>query len=198
MMIRVIHSLGWLPKPAIVYQEPKQVNPQGWTLLELAFVAVIAGVLASLAIPSMMAMAAKNKVQGGLAQVKGALQEAQRNAIRMGKECKVSVNAGSNSPSIAVAASVAGNSYAGCLSQTVVLTDLSLLENFNGANNSASIRFSYKGNTNNWGTIIIHSPNTSTKYCLVISALGIMRSGVYTGAVTDATSDYSDNCKSSL
>jgi len=190
MMIRVIHSLGWLPKPAIVYQEPKQVNPQGWTLLELAIIAVIAGVLASLAIPSMMAMAAKNKVQGGLAQVKGALQEAQRNAIRMGKECKVSVNAGSNPPSIAVADS----SYAGCLSQTVVLTDLSMLENFNGTN----VRFSYKGNTNNWGTIIIHSPNTSTKYCLVISALGIMRSGVYTGAVTDATSDYSDNCKSSL
>ena len=194
MMIRVIHSLGWLPKQATVYQEPKQVNPQGWTLLELAIVAVIAGVLASLAIPSMMAMTAKSKVQAGLAQVKGALQEAQRNAIRMGKECKVAVNAGSNSPSITVAANVAGNSYAGCLSQTVVLNDLSLLENFNGTN----IRFSYKGNTNNWGTIIIHSPNTNTKYCLAISALGIMRSGVYTGAVTDATSTYSDNCKSSL
>lgn len=194
MMIRVIHSLGWLPKPAIVYQEPKQVNPQGWTLLELAIVAVIAGVLASLAIPSMMAIAAKNKVQAGLVQVKGALQEAQRSAIRMGKECKVSVNAGSNSPSITVAASVAGNSYAGCLSQTVVLTDLSMLENFNGAN----IRFSYRGNTNNWGTIIIHSPNTSTRHCLVISALGIMRSGVYTGTVTDSASVSANNCQSSL
>lgn len=190
MMIRVIYSLGWLPKQTTVYQEPRQVASQGWTLLELAIVSVIAGILASLAIPSMMAMAAKSKVQSGLAQVKGALQEAQRNAIKMGKECRVSVNAGSNSPSI----TVAGNSYAGCLSQTVVLNDLSMLENFNGTN----IRFSYKGNTNNWGTIIIHSPHTNTKYCLALSALGIMRSGVYTGAVTDATSAYSDNCKSSL
>ncbi|MEB3192073.1 MAG: type II secretion system protein [Snowella sp.] len=190
MMIRVIHSLGWLPKQTTVYQEPRQVASQGWTLLELAIVSVIAGILASLAIPSMMAMAAKSKVQAGLAQVKGALQEAQRSAIRMGKECRVSVNAGSNPPSIAVVDS----SYAGCLSQTVVLTDLSMLENFNGAN----IRFSYKGNTNNWGTIIIHSPNTTTRHCLVISALGIMRSGVYTGTVADATSAYSDNCKSSL
>lgn len=180
--------------PKLFLLRPWPVHNQGWTLIEIAVVAVITGILASLAIPSMMAMAAKNKVQGGLAQVKGALQEAQRNAIRMGKECKVAVNAGSNSPSITVAASVAGNSYAGCLSQTVVLNDLSLLENFNGTN----IRFSYKGNTNNWGTIIIHSPNTNTKYCLAISALGIMRSGVYTGTVTDATSDYSDNCKSSL
>ena len=188
-MIRTIDCLVGLKSGNQNKLSSRPATPQGWTLIEIAAIAVIVGILASLAVPNMVGTMYKNKVQAGLARVKGALQEAQRNAIRMGKECKVTITAGSN-PSIIVNSET---KYLGCLSEQYILEDVELLENFPGT----TIRFSYKGNTTNLGTIVVQSPNTNAKHCLVSSNfLGIIRSGVYNGDTTSSIS--ATNCQSSL
>jgi hypothetical protein len=145
----------------------------------------------------MLGVMNKNKVQNSLYEVKGALQEAQRNAIKMGKECKVVMNADINPTYLSVDAN---STYIGCLSsQGIDLSGITVTENFPGS----SIRFSYKGNSTNLGTIVFHSSKTNAKYCLVFSnLLGIMRSGIYTEEIPAPTGNTSgvdsDYCKSSI
>ena len=165
----------------------------GWTLLETICVSLIIGILASFAIPNMMEGIQKRKAQSTLSQLKGTLQEAQRNSIKMGKECKVTLkatNGGFNPPSIAVHSDP---EYVGCLSSSeIFFENLEMRENFPGT----SIRFSYRGNTTNIGTIVVESSNAKTKYCLVVSNfLGIMRNGVYNGSTSSVSAS---NCQSSL
>jgi hypothetical protein len=139
----------------------------------------------------------KNKVQNSLYEVKGTLREAQRNAIKMGKECRVVMNADINPTYLSVDTET---KYIGCLNSSGVdLSGINVTENFPGSR----IRFSYKGNSTNLGTIVFHSSNTQAKYCLVLSnLLGIMRSGIYTQEIpppTGSTSGVdSDYCKSSI
>jgi hypothetical protein len=58
------------------------------------------------------------------------------------------------------------------------------------------ITFSYRGNTNSAGTIVVYNSNGRTKAqkCLAISlGLGIMRNGDYTGDVSSSVS--ASKCK---
>ena len=169
----------------------------GWTLLETITVSVITGILASIAIANMLGMMNKNKVQNSLYEVKGALREAQRNAIKMGKECKVVMDADINPTYLSVDTET---KYVGCLSSPRVdLSGVNVTENFPGS----SIRFSYKGNSTNLGTIVFHSSKTQAKYCLVLSnLLGIMRSGIYTKEIVPTATSVSGvtatNCESTI
>jgi type II secretory pathway pseudopilin PulG len=169
----------------------------GWTLLETIIVSLITGILASIAIANMLGMMNKNKVQNSLYEVKGALREAQRNAIKMGKECKVIMNADVNPTYLSVDAET---KYIGCLNSSGVdLSGVNVTENFPGS----SIRFSYKGNSTNLGTIVFHSSHSNAKYCLVLSnLLGIMRSGIYTEDIVPTATSVSGvsatNCESTI
>ncbi len=169
----------------------------GWTLLETIVVSLITGILASIAIVNMLDIMNKNKVQNSLYEVKGALQEAQRNAIKMGKECRVVMNTDINPTYLSVDTAT---KYIGCLNSSGVdLSGVNVTENFPGK----TIRFSYKGNSTNLGTIVFHSSKTHAKYCLVLSNfLGIMRSGIYTEDIAppigNASGVDSDYCKSSI
>lgn len=189
-MIRTLFYLGFFPKKHLDTSANFRYKNSGWTLLEVMIVIVIIGILASLAIPNMMGAIEKRKAQSALFQIKGTLQEAQRNAIKMGKECRVTLK-GTNDdfdpPSIAVNSDP---EYVGCLSSSETFFEgLEMRENFSGNN----IRFSYRGNTTNIATIVVKSPSAETQYCLVVSNfLGIMRSGVYDESRT------SDKCQSSF
>lgn len=160
-------------------------------MLEVMIVSIVIGTLASLAIPNMVSMMAKNQAQNTLLQIKGTLREAQRNAIRMGKECRISMSPDVNPTSLTVDSNP---QYQGCLSsEGVDLEGLSMKENFPGT----GIRFSYKGNTNNIGTIVVESSNAATKYCLVVSNfLGIMRHGIYQEETSGSIS--ASHCQSTL
>ena len=110
--------------------KPLAVPNQGWTLMEMAIVSVIVGILSSLAIPSMMSAKGKNDLRSAMGQVKGAIQEAQRSAIKNGQSCTVIINPTTSSASVTVsgtsvsvnAKTIAG-SPAGCISSTVSITD---------------------------------------------------------------------------
>ena len=156
-------------------QRPLAVPNQGWTLIEMAIVSVIVGILASMAIPSMMSGMGKNQLQSSMGQVKGALQEAQRSAIKNGQSCTVNINP--------TARTVTG-SPAGCISSPVSIPDKDEITFITPTTTSTPLIFSYKGNPDNASELIIalQSAKTSQKYCLAVSSgIGIMRSGTYSG-----------------
>ena len=148
------------------------VPNQGWTLIEMAVISVIVGILASTTIPSMVGLMAKNSLESSMGQVKGAIQEAQRAAIKNGKSCTVTIDT--------IAKTVKG-SPAGCITSPVTLSsDTTILS----PSATTAFLFSYKGNPDNSTndftglTMILGSTKTSTQPCLAISAgIGIMRSG---------------------
>jgi hypothetical protein len=136
----------------------------------MAVVSVIVGILASLAIPSMMSGIGKNQLQSTIGQVKGAIQEAQRAAIKNGQSCTVTIDT--------TAKTITG-SPAGCISSPVTLTSDITLSIPIG---SSPFSFSYKGNTTSDLTIVLASTKTTFQNCLVVSSgIGIMRSGTYSG-----------------
>lgn len=66
-------------------------NNQGFTMLETITIVVILGILSAIAAPSFLGMLNRNKVNDALSQAQGALQEAQREAIRKSKLCPVNI-----------------------------------------------------------------------------------------------------------
>ena len=163
----------------------------GWTLIEIGAVTMIVGILASLAMPSFVQMQARRNTKANLSALKQSLQQAQRNAIKMGKECMVRMDTTSDPPRLRVETET---QYAGCLPNgTVLLKDANFYENFPGT----TIRFSFKGNSTNLGTIVVESSQvTGIRYCLVMSNfIGMMRSGIYEAAPPTISSA---NCKTAI
>jgi prepilin-type N-terminal cleavage/methylation domain-containing protein len=174
--------------------KPLAVPNQGWTLIEMLIVTIIVGILSSLAIPSIMSGKGKSDLRSAMGQAKGAIQEAQRAAIKNGQSCTVIINPTTTSASVTVSGtSVSVNaktitgSPAGCISSTVSITDVDTT--FATPTVATSFSFSYKGNTTTDLTIALQSAKTAQKYCLVVSSgIGIMRSGTYSG--TTCTSSF--------
>lgn len=157
----------------VLYSFPR--GPSGWTLIEILTVTIVVGILGSMAVPSFMRMKARMDTRNGLSTLEQTLQQAQRNAIKMGKECRLQLNKDSNPPKIVLDTDP---KYNGCLPyREVLLEDVNFYHNFSGTN----IRFSYKGNSTNLGTMVVESENAEgIRYCLVMSnMIGMMRSGDY-------------------
>lgn len=190
------------------------VKNQGWTLIEMAVVAVIAGILSALAIPSMVGMQGRNELRDATNQVKSALQEAQRNAIKSGRRCRVLINAtfpgpppinyNISSTNSAIPANDPGTqpnpSGHTCISSPIQFSTTSQLSI---SSNFLVVSFSYKGNTVSTGTIVIESGKTVERRCIVVSnGVGILRTGIYTNKIDLPTLDPStisaSDCSTSL
>lgn len=188
----------------------KPAPNQGWTLIEIAAVTVIVGILAAMSFPSMVGMQARNGLNNSLSQVKEAIQEAQRSAIKSGRICPVvintdltvsvlpsqmkyhvsstSVDAFPSSPLLPNPINSANandpNNYV-CITSPVLLPDNI---NLDARTTITRINFSYKGTTTNGGTIVLSANGTSDKKCLTISnGLGIFRTGNYYDSTTSPT-----------
>lgn len=161
--------------------QPKQY--QGWTLIEMGAVSVVVGILAAMAFPSMSGMMARNDLRSDFDEVKAAIQEAQRNAIKRGASCVVTI-----------ASSGISASPAGCINSVPSLSTGTTISTV-GYGTPATIEFSYKGNPTMTGTVdtdrflIMAKTGTPDRKCLVISeGIGIMRGGNWDGT----------NCTTSL
>jgi prepilin-type N-terminal cleavage/methylation domain-containing protein len=154
---------------------------QGWTLIEVGVVTVIVGILAAIAFPNLAGIQARNQLRSATNDVKAALQQAQKNAIKRGATCRVDITVSSGTVQ-------SGTSTTGCVNNPVNLSS-----SYNGiglVSSLTSIDFSYKGNPTFTPApspvvdqvIRLSSTGTSDVRCLVISEqLGIIRSGTYSG-----------------
>ncbi len=163
-------------------------NFQGFTLIELLVVVIIVGIFAAIAIPNFLGLFSQVQVREGMGQIKGALKEAQRQAMRKGKRCKVKIDTITIDGQSRVKVSIVtptdepGSNYVGCLLSDRVLPIGIAIRTTTPFGSPPKIVFSHKGNTTQSGTIITYSPNnTDEKKCMTISnGLGIMREGDYT------------------
>jgi type II secretory pathway pseudopilin PulG len=149
---------------------------------------MVVGILGGMAVPSFMKMKARMDSRNSLSTLKQTLEQAQRNAIKMGKECQVQLNKESDPPKIVLDPD---SKYNGCLPyRETILTDVKFDYNFS----SSDISFSYKGNSTNLGTMVVESKNVEgIRYCLVMSnMIGIMRSGNYEAVPPNVSAA---NCK---
>ncbi len=74
---------------------------QGFTLLEILVALAITGILAALTGPNLSAWLNRNEVQEATDSIQSALRDAQRQAIRLGRICRINfTNGTSNNPTV--------------------------------------------------------------------------------------------------
>jgi prepilin-type N-terminal cleavage/methylation domain-containing protein len=173
----------------------------GFTLVELMISLVIIGVIAALTAPNFLGLLSRNRVNDAALQVEGALKEAQRQAMRQGRQCTININAANQIISNPVTPGTNG-----CLLKNRDLNNSSssMLPNPNSAiqlnSTRAAIIFSGKGNyDNNTGEVVlvVSMPNrTPQRKCVVLNGLfGVLWSGDYSTALNPGESPVSNSCQ---
>ena len=164
-------------------KELSRKSDRGFTLIELMVVLIIIGVIAAIAAPNLLGMLNRYRVDRATATLVGAIKEAQRQAMRQGKLCRININTTNNS--------LTGNPPSCLLNKREISDNIIIRSNIPGT--IPNIAFSYRGSTTKMGTIVMSSENTNSQKCFVISlGTGIARTGVYTGLKTGSVS--TSNC----
>lgn len=155
-------------------------SDSGFTLTEMIVTIIIIGVIAGIAAPNLLGLLNRNRVNEAARQIEGALTEAQRQAIRTGSQCSISIDEANKIISNPAAPAN------GCLLSNRVLNDLIRLDSNLPAAPNNTITFSGKGNiTGTRPVLVVSIPNgTNLQRCVVIdSLLGSQRSGEYSGTI---------------
>ena len=180
---------------------------QGFTLLEILVALAIAGILAALTGPNLLAWLNSNRVQEATDSIQSALRDAQRQAIRLGRICTINFTEGTGTgPTVyrQITANqpgclVATNTNAGSLSlpQEVFM----VVDNFPDVppdGDSPGVQFSFRGHVpgltfdprEDQAIIVLYPaanaaaapyPNQERKCIVIASLLGIIKQGTYTG-----------------
>lgn len=152
---------------------------QGFTLIESLVVIAMVGIISAIAVPNLLSMVNRSRVNSAQADIQGVLQEAQRQAIRNSRSCYMTLN---------------NNSVTGdCL----VTGDLTL-NGFSIRSSVSEFRFNHRGELSDSNTppqpledpitIVLSTADSNVQQCLVLSVpLGVLRSGTYT-TVSSASS----------
>jgi prepilin-type N-terminal cleavage/methylation domain-containing protein len=160
-------------------------SSSGFTLIEMLVTLIIVGVIAAIAAPNFLGLLNRNRVNEAAQQVEGALKEAQRQAMRKGKQCTININTTSK-----IISNPATN---GCLLSSRNLNNLIQLNS-----NITSIVFSGKGNITGATppAIVVSMPNGSnSRKCVVLEGFfGTLRSGDYSSAIADGATPASASC----
>ena len=177
---------------------------QGFTLLEILVALAIAGILAALTGPNLLAWLNRNEVQQATDAIQLALEDAQRQAIRRGRSCTINfTNPTGTGPTVY---SQITATEAGCLVATNTnASSLNLPEeifmvvrNFPTLGGTPGVQFSFRGHVPrltfvpraNQAIIVLYPaanatadpyPNQEKKCIVIASLLGIVKQGTYTG-----------------
>jgi len=155
---------------------PVRKPEKGFTLIEIITVTIIVGIVAAVSIPSLLGLLNRNRVNQAMAEVEGALKEAQKIATRNGKSCTISIDA--------TAKTISNNTA----NDQCLLSTRFIDNNFTLTTNRATIAFSGKGNIslNPRPVIVLSYPTggVSRPKCVVIqNTLGSIRTGTYNGTI---------------
>jgi prepilin-type N-terminal cleavage/methylation domain-containing protein len=178
-------------------------NNGGFTLLEILVAAAITGILTALTLPNLLAWLNSTKVQDATDSMQSALEDAQTQAIRLGRSCTINFTNGSGTnPTVysRITASEAGcllsaNANAGSLT---LPGEIFMVTNFPIQGSSPGISFSFRGHVpgltfdplQNQAMIVLYpAANASAapysnqeRKCIVIaSMLGTVQQGTYNG-----------------
>lgn len=159
----------------LLFNAIKNKQEQGFTLLEVIVIMVIAGVLAVVSAPSLLGWYNRNRLNEAATEMKGIIQQVQRNAIRNSADCIINLGpTGTQEPTF---------SLNGCsIASDLELDNVTIYHNYN----PSEITFDYRGGTNTLGTVVLAIPNSvSDRKCIVTSnLLGLTRSGDHDETVT--------------
>lgn len=142
----------------------KKKKPQGFTLLEIIVVLFLIAILGAISAPNLLGWYRRNQINNAVTEVRGALQQAQIEAVRRSKICQVTINTEDTPVTVK-----------SCVSTRILPQPIMV-----GTSNGSTITFGFRGNTNNNNTIDFSSEAVSERPCLAISMpLGIIREGIY-------------------
>ena len=166
----------------------------GFTLIEMITVVIIIGVIAAITSPNLLGLLYQNRINQAMRQIEGAVREAQKQATRQSKTCKIrftTTGTGNSKRSIVQVRpdeNIAGVdvSYSGCLLDNRELPrDISIGLKGTGiieAPSVADLGFSAKGNPDVPvpSIMYIEHPNVNDKKCVEIRGMfGKIISGNY-------------------
>lgn len=165
---------------------------RGFTLYEILTVLLIVGILCAITAPSFLGMLNRGKVNDATNKLRGAFQEAQREAMRKSKTCTVYLPDATTQAQLISDCFLTSEGTSSGLSgipnglPIKKLDTVAIKSNLN-TTTPQRIRFSFRGNTTDGGTSVLYMSDNSTpeKRCFVISnGIGIMRTGEYTESIT--------------
>ena len=167
----------------LLYDVRKEID-KGFTLIEMITVVIIVGIVASIAAPNFLGLLNRNRVNEATGQIEGALKEAQKQAIRQGKSCSITIDDSTKTITNTVGST-------GCL-----LSNRDLNDSIQLNVSRTTIVFSGKGNISIDDTdanlrtpVFVVSMNNGTdkRGCVVIeNSFGAVRTGDYTtGTIPD-------------
>ena len=169
---------------------------RGFTLVEMIVTAVVAGVLMAVAVPGLVGLLNQTRVKDGLRQIETSLKEAQRQAMRRGSSCTVTLDATNNT--------ITANPVQ-CLANSKTVDDyLKFKGDVEDPANDANlivVTFSRKGNNiTEERTIAIYRDGVTdgVQKCVILTDnLGGVKSGIYNGDVSgnivESSCDVSSN-----
>ena len=161
-------------------------NNKGFTLIEILSAVIVLGVVAAIVSPNLLKLMNATRVKDGIAKLEGGIKDGQKQAMRLGKRCQVSIDTTNKR----VTAQTVEATPENCLLSNRELDDNVLI-----STNDPVITFSSKGtpdNTNQSVYVVYMTDGTDEQRCLVVSTgLGIVRSGRYNG---DPTTLNGNNC----
>ena len=141
---------------------------RGFTLLEQLIILIVVGLLGATSAPNFLALYNRYKLNQALNRVRGALLEAQRQAMRRSQLCEIKIDATNQE------IKVFDSNSNGCLLETRDLDGIIVKVS------SAKINFGIRGNTTTNKTIKLSIDGVGEVKCLSLSMpLGIMRTGIF-------------------
>jgi prepilin-type N-terminal cleavage/methylation domain-containing protein len=164
----------------------------GFSMIEVTVTAIIVGILAAVAVPNLLGLMNQNRLKEAMSEVESGLKEAQRQAMRKGRSCVVTVDTTGESLTGAPAGCLLRERDISNISTDIDMT-LAIAPTPSGTPPDPPLNptFSYKGNITGTYTVILSHSQVAEQKCVVVSSgLGVIKSGTYDG--TNCTPSSSD------